>query len=58
MLGAQQSLQLSGQRLAFWDVGPKDATGTVIGRGHWDTMHFGIRGRDLEDIRLKHIEVG
>ena len=27
VLGAQKSLQLSEQRLAFWDVGPTDAEG-------------------------------
>lgn len=30
VLGAQKSFQLSGQRLAFWDVGPKDATEAVL----------------------------
>lgn len=30
VLGAQKSLQLAGQRLAFWDVGPKDASDAVL----------------------------
>ena len=33
VLGAQKSLQIAGQRLAFWDVGPKDASGREGGLG-------------------------